>query len=147
LQETFLRALKQDKNFCSIKNQQAWLFRVAQNLLIDEQRKATKFEMGAEKILDMLPDLPKVLPPVDSLAQCLPKALGKLTAEDRAIIEACDLQGVSQQHYAACNGLTLPAVKSRIQRARLRLKDILKTQCRIRFDENQNVCCFFPEEN
>ena len=147
LQETFLRALKQEKSFCEIANQQAWLFRVARNLLTDEWRKATKFEAGGLLAQQRLPDLPEALPPVDSLAQCLPKALAKLSQTDRSIIEACDLQGVSQHQYAAQHGLSLPATKSRIQRARIRLKDILKTQCQIRFDEHQNVCCFFPERD
>ncbi|SHO56575.1 sigma-70 family RNA polymerase sigma factor [Vibrio quintilis] len=147
LQETFLRALKQDKAFCSIQNQQAWLFRVARNLLTDEQRKNIRFTPDAESTFNTLEDIAEELPPVDSLAQCLPKALGKMSPADRAVIEACDLQGMSQQHYAASHDLTLPAVKSRIQRARLRLKEILKNQCRIRFDENQKVCCFFPEES
>ncbi|CAM3758073.1 ECF RNA polymerase sigma factor SigE [Vibrio aerogenes CECT 7868] len=147
LQETFLRALSQDKDFCTIKNQQAWLFRVARNLLTDEQRKKHQFTTDADITFDILPDVPQELPPVDSLAQCLPKALGKMSAEDRAIIEACDLQGMGQQQYAASHNLTLPAAKSRIQRARLRLREILKTQCRIRFDEHQKVCCFFPEES
>ncbi len=39
LQETFLRALRQEKRFCAIANPRAWLFEVARHLLIDRHRK------------------------------------------------------------------------------------------------------------
>lgn len=145
LQETFLRALQKQKSFCDIQNQSAWLFRVASHLLIDEWRYNNQFKPSTEFIehIDEPNDIPA---PIDSLAQCLPKALKRLTSQEREIIDACDLKGMSQQVYAIQNGLTLSATKSRIQRARKKLKETLKSQCQIRFDDNQQVCCFFPEQ-
>ncbi|MGY5650222.1 sigma factor-like helix-turn-helix DNA-binding protein [Vibrio cincinnatiensis] len=83
-------------------------------------------------------------PTVDSLAQCLPKALRRLDPVDKMIIEACDLNGMSQHAFAQQHGLSLSATKSRIQRAREKLRQTLKTQCQIRFDDQQRVCCFVP---
>ncbi|HHG3549469.1 sigma-70 family RNA polymerase sigma factor [Photobacterium halotolerans] len=144
LQDTFLKALQQRQAFCDIQNQRAWLYRVARNMLIDKQRKANQ-----EQVQE-LSDNTSIweeheLPAVDSLAQCLPKALSKLTESESEIIKQCDLQGLTQHEFAEQNGLTLVATKSRIQRARQKLKSILQTQCRIRFDEQQRVCCFFED--
>ncbi|CAG8999017.1 MAG: hypothetical protein CENE_00981 [Candidatus Celerinatantimonas neptuna] len=145
LQDTFLKALQQQHAFCHIKNQQAWLFRVANNLLIDTLRKSDKQPVLA--FSEWKQDTPhEEHAPVDSLAQCLPKALSQLCPEDREIIEQCDLSGVTQQQFAKDHQLTLAATKSRIQRARKKIKTILKTQCHIRFDEQQRVCCFYPEK-
>lgn len=145
LQDTFLKALQQRQSFCSFHNQRAWLYRVARNMLIDKQRKANSAQRL--NLSDFAPSWEEPeLPAIDSLAQCLAKALAKLTKSERDIIQQCDLQGLTQQQFATQNGLSLAATKSRIQRARAKLKDILQVQYHIRFDDNQRVCCFYPEK-
>lgn len=168
LQETFLKALQLQNDFCQIEHPKAWVFRVAHNLLIDWYRKQSKF-IDWQETLDcqettspsphtalllpgyndgdnriFSPDSPS--PAIDSLAQCLPKALLKLSPTEKAIIEACDLSGVKQAEFAKQQQLSLAATKARLKRARKKLKLVLKTQCRIQFDEHQKVCCFFPTE-
>ncbi|TOO25987.1 RNA polymerase subunit sigma-70, partial [Vibrio parahaemolyticus] len=68
-------------------------------MLIDKQRKANQ-----EQVQE-LSDNASIweeheLPAVDSLAQCLPKALLKLTDSESEIIKQCDLQGLTQQQFA-----------------------------------------------
>ena len=41
-------------------------------------------------------------------------------------------------------GLSLPAAKSRVQRARLRLRAQLAEACQVTFDDKGKVCCFVP---
>lgn len=147
LQETFLRALQLHNGFCDISNQRAWLYQVSRNLLNDEWRRSAKQITLSDSFGDSLEEkTTDAIAPVDSLAQCLPKALGRLTTEDRVIIESCDIIGMSQQEFAHSYGLTLSASKSRLKRARIKLKQTLKAHCQIRFDEQQRVCCFFPPE-
>lgn len=144
LQETFLRALQQNNGFCDIANQRAWLYKVSGNLLKDEWRNSAKKVPLSEIFADNIEEKTALISPVDSLAQCLPKALNRLNSEDSVIIESCDIKGMSQQEFARSFGLTLSATKSRLQRARIKLKQTLKAHCQIRFDEQQKVCCFFP---
>ncbi len=145
LQDTFLRALQQEKKFCDIHNQRAWLYRVAHNLLMDEKRKSGKLLVSSADENEIA-SVHEEQPAVDSLAQCLPKALEKLSPPDREVIRQCDLRGQTQQAFAADNGLTLVATKSRIQRARRKLKAVLQKQCHIRFDSQQRVCCFYADD-
>ena len=56
--------------------------------------------------------------PVDLLSHCLPRVLSELSPEDREAIVFCDIQGVTQRAFAERLGLSLPAAKSRVQRAR-----------------------------
>ncbi len=145
LQDTFLRALQQQKKFCDIQNQRAWLFRVAHHLLCDAQRRQPKIvDIASYQQLES--SLTDGRAAVESLAQCLPKALTKLSPAEQEIIRQCDLQGMSQQAFADAHQLSLSAVKSRIQRARKKLKQILQQQCQIRFDEQQRVCCFITSD-
>ena len=75
----------------------------------------------------------------------MPTALSNLSPEDKEIIELCDLEGLNQSQYAEKKGITLAGAKSRIQRARKRLKSELHSACKIILDENGNVCCFDPD--
>jgi len=141
LQEVFLKALREGARFCALNNTRAWLFRVTRNALTDHHR--------THKVHGDLPeDLPQVIDidePVVYLSRCLPIALKSLHKEDRDIIEHCDLEGMEQKEYSKLKGLGLSAAKSRIQRARKRLKEELDDACNVIYDELGNVCCIDPD--
>lgn len=142
LQDLFLKALRQDSKFCEVENARAWLFQVARNALADRLR-LHREQVALPDDLVFESDEPA---PVDTLAHCLPRALAELATEDRDIITQCDLQGTKQDDYAKQHGLSLPGAKSRLQRARKRLKVHLETHCQVRYDANGKVCCFVPRE-
>ena len=81
---------------------------------------------------------------VDTLTACLPRVLSELSSEDREAITLCDLQGMAQADYAAAKGLGLSAAKSRLQRARQRLKQRMTDVCQVRLDESGRVSDFVP---
>jgi RNA polymerase sigma-70 factor (ECF subfamily) len=139
LQEIFIKALRQGGDFCQLDAPRAWLFHVARNLLIDRLR-LTKEQVPLPDDLSAEPE--PELRPVDELSQCIPRVLSELSPVDREAIVLCDLQGMTQQAYAQKIGLSLPAAKSRVQRARARLQAQLVTACQVSFDETGEVCCF-----
>lgn len=141
VQEVFLRALKQPNGLCNVGNPRAWLFQVVRNLLIDRHR-LSKEEVQLDDELPIEDDIRQL--PVDALSDCLPRVLSELSAEDREAITHCDIDGMSQVAYADLAGLTLPAAKARVQRARKRLRAKLVSACQVRFDEQGKVCCFIP---
>lgn len=141
LQEVFIKALRQGEAFCGIDNARAWLFRVARNAVVDSQRTARPHE----PLPDDVAAEPADSAPVESLASCLPRALAALDDDDRDAISHCDLQGMPQRDYAALRGLSLPGAKSRVQRARVRLRNVLIDLCGVRFDpQTGQVCCHRP---
>ncbi len=142
VQEVFLRASCLENGLCGINNRRAWLFRVARNLLIDRYR-LRKDEFPLDDELELV-ETPDEVAPVDGLSQCLPRVLSELSPEDREAITLCDIEGLSQQELAERLHLTLPAAKSRVQRARRRLREQLISACQVQFDEAGHVCCFVP---
>lgn len=141
LQEVFLKAMQQGAQFCTLDNPRAWLYQVARNALIDAARRRKPTQELDEQLVAPTPDEP---PPVDALQSCLERTLNELSPEDRQILNACDLQGHTVREYAQAQGLTLPAAKSRLLRARQRLRDRLVTHCQVQFDPAGQVCCHTP---
>ena len=140
MQEIFIKAMKQEERFCAIAQPRAWLFEVARHHLIDEHRKR-------RELLPLPDELPQdELEPavVDQLTACLPRVLAELDSADRDILTRCDIEGMTQQAYANQQGLSLPAVKSRLLRARTRLKNQLHTACAVQLDDQGQVCCYTP---
>ncbi|MBB1126213.1 sigma-70 family RNA polymerase sigma factor [Thiospirillum jenense] len=139
LHDTFINALQQGRGFCAIQQPRAWLFQITRNLLVDRQRQR-------RPMLPLFDELPDIFnhqrPPVDDLAHCLPTVFTQLSTADQFALTFCDLEGHPQQLLAERLGLSLSAVKSRIQRARVRLKQQLIRQCGVRFDTSGRVCCF-----
>lgn len=143
LQELFLKAMRQDKKFCEIGNARAWLFEVARNAIVDRLRlKKEQVELPED-----LAQESEELATIDSLAACLPRALAELDEDDREALTLCDLEGLNQADYARLKGLTLPGAKSRVQRARKRLREHLSSACQVRFDAAGKVCCFVPRKS
>lgn len=141
LQEVFIKAMRQEKQFCSIDNPRAWLFQVARNALADRLRVSRPHDPLPE---DLAAQATEGLAPVDTLSQCLPRVLSELGPKDRLAITYCDIEGHSQQELAALLGLSLSGAKSRLQRARQQLKQKMEIGCQVRFDDTGSVCCFTP---
>ncbi|TCJ12967.1 sigma-70 family RNA polymerase sigma factor [Parasulfuritortus cantonensis] len=140
LQDVLLKAIRQGKRFCAIGNPRAWLFEVTRHTLIDRLRLRKALLPLPEDLAGETED-PE---PVASLAGCLPRVLAELTPEDREVLTLCDLENMTQADYAALKGLSLAGAKSRVQRARKRLRAHLTRVCQVRFDANGKVCCFVP---
>ncbi|OQA31318.1 MAG: ECF RNA polymerase sigma factor SigR [Betaproteobacteria bacterium ADurb.Bin341] len=143
LQEIFIKALRQGKQFCSVDNPRAWLFQVARNALTDHHRQNRESLPLNEEIPQ--PETAPI-PAIDTLSQCLPRVLEELPELDRKALLLCDIEGKPQQELAEQLGISLSGAKSRLQRARLRLRQQLEVRCKVRFDERGSVCCFTPRQ-
>lgn len=140
LQDVFLKAMRQGERFCAITNARAWLYEVARNALADRLRLARN---SVELPEDLSADTEGPAA-VDSLAACLPRVLSELSPEDSEAITLCDIEGLPQEEYARIKGLSLPGAKSRVQRARKRLREQLTLTCQVRLDAAGQVSDFVP---
>jgi RNA polymerase sigma-70 factor (ECF subfamily) len=147
LQDVFVKAMRQGEGFCSLDNPRAWLFQVARNALIDRARLA-KPHVAIDDFAQSI-ETPSAEPiaPVDALAGCVARVLAELSAEDAAILRACDLEGQTQREFAERHGLSLPAAKSRLLRARQRMRDQMSTACQVRFDSDGTVSGHVPRSD
>lgn len=143
LHDVFLQTLSQGHAFCEIQAPRAWLYQVARHCLVNYYRKNHRY-LALNPDFDVEDHVTNPSEPVDDLTQCLPRVLNEMAPEDRDIIRCCDIEGMALQAYATANHLTLPATKSRIQRARKRLRNLMVVNCQVVLDEQGSVCCFTP---
>lgn len=143
LQDVFVKAMRQGQVFCRLDSPRAWIFHVARNALIDNQRT----HHPAEPLPDDIAATQDDLAPIDALTTCIDRVLPQLEEPDRDILDHCDLRGLRQQDYADANGLTLAATKSRLLRARQRLRERMTANCEVHFDAAGTVCCHVPNDS
>ncbi|WP_084621696.1 sigma-70 family RNA polymerase sigma factor [Vibrio ezurae] len=137
MQEVFLKAMRNSERFCTLDDGKSWLFKMTKNYLIDTLRR--RFQTVD---LDDISIDKDITPAMVQLQRCLPKALTKLSDQERDVIEQCDLDNVTQKQYAEQKQLSLPAVKARLRRARISLRNILITECNVAKNQKGKVCCF-----
>ena len=138
LQEVFVKALRQGRGFCTLDNPRAWLYQVARNALVDAGRLRRP---SAELSDDLTAPQAEERAPVEDLEACISRNLPFLGEQDRDIVQRCDLDGLTVRGYAEAAGLSLPAAKARLLRARKRLRDALVERCGVRFESDGSVCC------
>ena len=142
LQDVFLKAMQQGEIFCCLNSARSWLYRVTSNAIADYYRARRDHAELPEDIVAEEDDLTAI----DGLAACVPRVLSELSESDREVLLRCDLQGMRQKDFAQQNGLSLPAVKARIQRARKRFQSRLTTACQVQLDEQGQVMSFIPRQ-
>ncbi|GEL20985.1 sigma-70 family RNA polymerase sigma factor [Pseudonocardia asaccharolytica] len=117
-----------------------WVFRVARNAVIDEYRRAGR---DRERLVPTPVDSPAEGPvpgnedstgAVEELAKCLRPLLGGLPPDQRRAVELIDLDGWPQSRAARSEGVSLSGMKSRVQRGRRRLADLLGQCCELTLD-------------
>ncbi|MEO8655982.1 MAG: sigma-70 family RNA polymerase sigma factor [Ramlibacter sp.] len=144
LQDVFVKAIRQGQGFCVLDNPRAWLFQVARNALVDRLRTTHPYEPLTDELADITPLDAQPVAPVDALTGCLSRTLGELPPEDAAVLRACDLEGQTQRAFAQAHGLSLPAVKARLLRARQRLRERMSQACQLRFEADGRVASHVP---
>jgi RNA polymerase sigma-70 factor, ECF subfamily len=144
LQDVFVKAMRHGQGFCALANPRAWLFQVARTTLVDRLRTTHPHEPLTDELADALALEPQPTAPVDALADCLSRTLGELAADDAAILRACDLEGQTQRAFAEAQGISLAAAKSRLLRARQRLRERMSQACQVRFEADGRVASHVP---
>ena len=120
----------------------AWVFAAARNAVIDHYR---------ARVVRSHADITDVEQPVADdtgveqqaalreLTPCLLRMVEQLPEPYREAMKQADFEGLSQQAVADLAGISLSGAKSRVQRARQMLREMLLDCCRIERDGRGNV--------
>ena len=127
LQDVFLKAHQSLHQLESTDRAAAWLSRIAANRIIDHYR--------ARRPTEPLPDdLAAAEPehdPFEELATCLPAMIERLPQTYRVPVVLSEIDGLPQRDVAQRLGLSVSGAKSRVQRGRALLRQLLERCCSV----------------
>ena len=116
--ETFLRVFRRSGELRSDSAFRTWLFRIARNLCIDRMRQHKLLELPLDAQYGGSEER-------STLRVTVQQALSELPKEYIEVLVLCDLEDLSTQEAADILKISLPALKSRLYRARRTLRDKL----------------------
>lgn len=156
LQEVYLRIHQRADSVQQPERLVSWLYQVTRNAIIDHYRRPVR---RREAPTAFVPE-PSTHHPSETffldeagagaaqaqqeLASCLPPMIGQLPSHYREAIRLVDLRGATQREAAERLGVSVPGMKSRVQRGRRALKDMLQDCCRIEQDVGGRITGYEP---
>jgi RNA polymerase sigma-70 factor (ECF subfamily) len=137
LQEVFLRIHARMDTLSDSNRLESWVYQIARNAIIDHYRRRRD-----------LAEIPETLPEEDRSVE--PDAAETLAASMREMVEALpepyrqalvltEYEGLTQAELARRLNISLSGAKSRVQRARQKIKEDLLACCHFEFDRYGRV--------
>ena len=151
LQDVFVRVHRQIDSVSDPGRLVSWIYQITRNAIIDHYRKPGRqreIPSGLSAELEVIDEVPTILDKTrqgevsefrTELAGCLRPMIDRLSQEYREAITLVELEGLTQQTAAKQMGLSLSGMKSRVQRGRARLKQMLDDCCLIELDRRGGV--------
>lgn len=144
MQNTYIKI---HDNIGSLKDKskiKPWIYQITRNLIIDFFREDTrnielariKSEMAVSSSSDKF---------MDMAIMDMVKMMNQLSPEYCEALCLTEIEGMSQKEYAEKAGLSYSGAKSRVQRARQMLKDLLLQCCHYQFDKYGTVYYIQPK--
>jgi RNA polymerase sigma-70 factor, ECF subfamily len=140
VQDVLVRAYERGDTLRDGGKLEQWLYQITRHAIIDHYR--------ARRPSAPLPDdLPEAETPDGraartELAGCIQPFIRNLPEHYRAAIDLSDIRGLTQQATADALGLSLSGAKSRVQRARRMLADMILDCCRIERDSTGAIMSY-----
>lgn len=131
VQEVCLRAVRRMDTIRDDTRVESWLFQIARNAIIDHYRRSRPVDPLPELLID---DDEVELSEGADLSRCLPGLFSGLAEPDRQALQLTAIDGIKQRELAEHLGISLSGAKSRVQRARKRLKELIVRCCHLEMD-------------
>lgn len=139
VQDVFLKIHQHVETLKDVKKLESWIYQVARNVIIDYYR-STRPTTSLD-VRDVM-QLPENLPDDDVISELFPSVRAmvmSLPAQDRQALILTEYQGLTQKELAERLGLSLSGAKSRVQRARAKLKQQLLDCCHFELDRRGHI--------
>ena len=155
VQRVLLQIVKGLASLRDAERLHAWVYRTARNVIVDYYRSPTlrrEVASGDQEGLAAANAESQAISQDDEraalqeLAACMTPMIRQLPPAYREAVTLADLEGVNQADAAARAGVSLSAMKSRIQRGRQQLKAVLEDCCRVQLDRRGTIVAYDPRK-
>jgi len=147
-QDVLLKAQKHLDALPPAEKLPAWLITTARNAVVDHYR--ARPARDNPNVHDLAaaddPAGDEQRAALQGLSHCLLRMVEHLPEPYRQAMKLADIEGLSQQEIADRAGVSLSGAKSRIQRARRQLREMLQDCCPVEQDARGNVVDYHTTE-
>ncbi|HET7012137.1 MAG TPA: RNA polymerase sigma factor SigZ [Anaerolineales bacterium] len=144
MQDIFLRVHTHLEEVRNPERVLPWLYRIARSAVVDHVRRRVP-------VADLAEDLPADEPPEDDAASQIASGLGHLVdvlpEPYRLAVRLSELEGWPQAQVAQHLGLSVSGAKSRVQRGRRMLHQMLNDCCAFELDRDRHIIDYRPRVN
>jgi RNA polymerase sigma-70 factor (ECF subfamily) len=148
LQEVFVRVHRHLDQLQEPERLVPWIFRITRHVIIDHYRAPKRHrEVPVGLANEMEASVPEstddAMPAAAmELSGCLGPMIARLSEDYRQAITLVEIEGLTQKQAAERLGLSIPGMKSRVQRGRQQLRKLLEDCCLIELDRRRGVTDF-----
>lgn len=144
LQDVFLKIHQQIEGLKEAKKLESWIYQITRHTIIDYyRRKRSTIPLEEPEVLQ----LPAELPDDDIVSELFPSVrvmVNSLPEQDRQALVLTEYQGLTQKEFGERLGLSFSGAKSRVQRAREKLKQQLLACCHFELDRRRHIINYQP---
>ncbi|SCZ80074.1 RNA polymerase sigma factor SigZ [Acidaminobacter hydrogenoformans] len=150
LQEVFVKISLRLDTLQDQDKLHSWIYQIARNVIIDYYRSGKTFEALPEDLVEGIGGVAEPSAEVlvvggnanAEMANCLTGMIQRLPEKYREAIMLTEYENLTQTALAARLGLSVSGAKSRVQRGRKLLKEMMLDCCRLEFDRCGNIIDF-----
>ena len=145
IQEVFAKIHLHGQKGPEIQDISGWIFQVTRNLIIDFYRKQNRNKTAKSRFQDELENVGLSTNETSEesastmLARCMQPFVNELPSQYAQALLLTDLGHLTQKEAAQQLGISVSGMKSRVQRARIKLRTIVQECCKISLDSRRRV--------
>ncbi|WP_346354013.1 RNA polymerase sigma factor SigZ [Azotosporobacter soli] len=147
LQEVFIKVYGNIDHLASLSNLKAWLYKITYNAIIDYYRGRNAELVQINDIKETITEENESVNMNEEITACLKALLSGLPDRYRKPLELYILQNLKHKEIAEKLGISISGSKTRVQRARNKLKELLSACCRLEFDRHGNIVEYHKKKN
>ena len=140
LQEVFIKIHTRLGSLKEGAKLESWLYQITRNTIIDYYRSTRITEPLPEWLEQPQPDEEENIR--KELSSCLEPMVNELPEKYRTAVQLSEIQNRPQKEVAEQEGISLSGAKSRVQRGRRILKEMLHDCCEIEINKDHQVVAY-----
>jgi RNA polymerase sigma-70 factor (ECF subfamily) len=147
LQDTFIKIHRNLGNLKDEGKLRQWLYQVTRNTIMDHFRSHRATEALPDDVAEMPAETDSGQDVSAELGPCVKALMERLPGKDREAIEMTEFKGLSQKEISERLEMSFSGAKSRVQRARTKLKKLLEECCSFDRDRHGNILDYEPRSD
>lgn len=147
LQEVFMKIHNNINDLSDDHKIHAWVYRTTRNAITDHYRRNNHHVQLLEVPDDLANEPDEELTSNVEIAACLKSMIESLPEKYKQALILTEFENLTQKELSERMGLSLSGAKSRVQRGREQLKEMLLGCCQLEFDRLGNVIDYQHKSN